>query len=506
MKKRVTSLLMALLMVLTLLPVTAWAGGGVNYASFDVSVWEEGVDPVNCEESASGAGWSYNKEDGVLTLDGFHGKYLMVGTEMTIYLKAGSENTIAYGLYIGTDDYGTTRINGLGTLEVGNTIDCWETSLVISAEVTLVKKIDQESFVPNITVIEDYYGAIPTETWVETPDLATKGSLHYWDSHTGLIMSVNSKLKMQGGKLTIIGTKYGIEGTAVKQTYDSTTGHSVTGGQVSIVDTTVSAVYISPSGFDWDEISGDPSVVFQRAKAFDQDGSALTWKAEQDEGYNQTVQLYTADGEIAKSVTFKDASFADEKRIVSVAVLDAQPIIMIEGADSFVSYPWDSETGEEDLSKPYTRYSTYDLKDRLTVRAAFSDGTVKEGKITDIPEGKWSIHATSGNNYENPWEVGNTYTVWLTCSNSPDGGWMQLRDPYTEFKVKIVPAVTGDIDGDGKTTMIEVQTIYEYLIGQTSLTWGRRNLMDVNGDKTLDVYDLQYCYEVAVGLQPQPNA
>lgn len=493
MKKRVTSLLMALLMVLTLLPVTAWAGGYYNLATFDVSVWEDGVDPVNCSESTSGEGWSYDASSAVLTLDGFTGKYLTIGKPMTIILKSDSVNDIEYGLYFGAV-YGTVTIAGSGKLKVGNAIECSETDLIISAEVEIEKR-ELPTFQANITTENDL-----GDVYVKTIELSDGGA---YTGYTGLIIPFNGTIEMQGGKLTIIGTEYGIYATAVNQTYGGTTGHNITGGQVSIMDTTVSAVYISPSGFDWDEISGDPSVVFQRAKAFNQDGSALTWKAEQDNGYHQTVQLYTADGEIAKSATFKDASFADEKRIVSVAVLDAQPIIMIEGVDSGLSYAYDHEKGEEDLSKPYTYYDVYFLKERLTVRAVFSDGTVKEGRIKDIPEGNWSIDVMIGNNYESPWEVGNTYEVWLECSNSPDGGWNQSRDPYTIFKVKIVPAVTGDIDGDGKTTLIEVQAIYEYLTGQTSLTWGRRNLLDVNGDKILDVYDLQYCYELAANIRPQ---
>lgn len=495
MKKRAISFVLALLMVLTLLPTTAWAGGYYNLATFDVSVWEDDVDPVNCNKSNSGKGWSYDADSAVLTLDGFTGKYLTIGKSMTIMLKSGSVNDIAYGLYLGAV-YGTVTIAGGGKLKVGNAIECSETDLVISAEVEIEKR-ELPSFQANITKEND-----SGDISVKTIELSDGGA---YTGYTGLIIPFNGTIEMQGGKLTIIGTEYGIEANVIKQNYGGITGHNITGGQVSIVNTTVSAVYISPSGFDWNEISGDPSVVFRGAKVFDKDGSALTWKAEQDESYNQTVQLYTADGEIAKSATFKDGSSVEEKRVVGITVLDEQPIIMIEGVDSGISYPWDSETGQEDLNKPYPHYDVYSLKDRLTVRAVFSDGTVKEGKVADIPEGDWSVYGMGGNSYDDPWMVGNSYTVRLTCSNTP-GTWDSSTDPYTTFRVKIVAAESGDIDGDGKTTAVEVQAIYEYLTGQTSLSWGRRNLLDVNGDKVLDVYDLQYCYEVAAALKALPVA
>ena len=493
MKKRVTSLVLALLMALTLLPTTAWAGGGISYASFDVSVWEDGVDPANCSESASGKGWSYDKEIGILTLDGFDGKYLMIGKEMTIFLKG--KNRIAYGMYIGTNNYRPVTITGPGTLEVGNTIDCVESDLEISAAVRLEQQYNQASFVPNITVIEDYGDGYPTRTWTERPDLSTSGSLHMSSSMTGLIFMQNGELKMNGGQLTIVGTKYGIWAMSVKQN----DGHNITGGQVSIVDTTVSAISIRAYGFSEDELSSDPSAVLQGTDAFGINNEPLTWRA--DTEYSQDrVKLYTADGEVAKSATFKSAGASGERRITGVTVLDEQPIIMIEGVDSFESYDRNPETGEEDMSKPYTRYDVYSLRENLTVRAAFSDGTFKEGKIADIPEGEWYISARSGNNYNAPWEVGNSYEVWLECSNTP-GTWNSTTDPCATFRVKIIAAKSGDIDGDGKTTAIEVQAIYEWLTTQSSLTKSQQRMLDMNGDYVLDVYDLQYCYEVASGIR-----
>ena len=68
------------------------------------------------------------------------------------------------------------------------------------------------------------------------------------------------------------------------------------------------------------------------------------------------------------------------------------------------------------------------------------------------------------------------------------------------------PLRLGDIDGDGKTTAIETQALYALLGGFGTLTDRQKKALDFTGDGILDVYDLQYCYEVAVGLLPQPDA
>lgn len=69
------------------------------------------------------------------------------------------------------------------------------------------------------------------------------------------------------------------------------------------------------------------------------------------------------------------------------------------------------------------------------------------------------------------------------------------------------PLLPGNPTGSGKVDIQDVAFAYEYLTGQkqgenaveeNSAQW---NAMDVNGDKTVDVYDLQAIYEMAVGLR-----
>ena len=69
------------------------------------------------------------------------------------------------------------------------------------------------------------------------------------------------------------------------------------------------------------------------------------------------------------------------------------------------------------------------------------------------------------------------------------------------------PLLPGNPTGSGKVDIQDVAFVYEFLTGQkqggdaveeNSAQW---NAMDVNGDKTVDVYDLQAIYEKAVGLR-----
>ena len=65
----------------------------------------------------------------------------------------------------------------------------------------------------------------------------------------------------------------------------------------------------------------------------------------------------------------------------------------------------------------------------------------------------------------------------------------------------------GNPTGSGKVDIQDVAFVYEFLTGQkqgenaveeNSAQW---NAMNVNGDETVDVYDLQMIYEMACGLR-----
>lgn len=471
----------------------------MKYASFDVSVWENGVDPMNCNESASGAGWSYDKDSAVLTLDGFHGKFLMIGEAMTVMLKSGSVNDIAYGLYIDTGSKDVT-IAGTGKLKIGNSFACFDTKLVISAAVEIEKR-ELPSFQPRVTVIEDYHGVLPApEVWEMTPDLSDGTA---FAGYTGLV--VYNSLTVSGGQLTITGTEYGIKMWAFDEKQ-----HNITGGYIAIADTTVSAIYITPTNFDWEQLSANPAIVVGGAEPYNQNDPPLIWKAVQGQHGSSDVQLYTLDGEVAKSARFvgsgSNSASGGERTIVDFAVLDNQPVVMIEGLDSTWKYAWDYKKREEDTSKTFIWYDVITLLNSLVVRMTFSDGTVKEGTVGEIGEGYWGVFELresdeetfeyGGNSYGDEWKPGHMYTVRIECSNKPDS-WSAETDFYANIKVKVIPQKKGDMDGDGKTTVLEVQAIYEWLTAQNSLTASQQAVLDINGDRSLDVYDLQYCYEMA---------
>ena len=165
---------------------------------------------------------------------------------------------------------------------------------------------------------------------------------------------------------------------------------------------------------------------------------------------------------------------------------------------------------------------------------AFSGCTVL-GSIV-IPEGTWYIanHAFFGCTAMAYVGFPKTITsieeaAFLGCENLKDvyykgtetewkevaRGWPIEGDPlikldtifHFETDAPATPLLSGNPTGSGKVDIQDVAFVYEFLTGQkqggdaveeNSAQW---NAMDVNGDKTVDVYDLQAIYEKAVGLR-----
>lgn len=492
MKKRLTGLALALIMLVTLLPVTAWAGDYDNFGVYAVSIWEKGsTEPVNCDGDASGSGWSYDSTAKTLLLNGFDGEFIILGkTSATVVLAAGSENKSAYGMLC--DGADAVTITGSGTLVLGNILECSGTDLTISNGTVRVEQATLPEFHPNITV----------ERWPDiyqtTGDISTGKCFHSWC--TGVtFFSTSDELTMAGGSLTVSGTEYGIKGGTFKSG-GKCKGYDVSGGTITIENVTESAVYMEVSDYTLtdEEMKAAPEVVFQGAIAVDGSQAPLTWTvvgSRSDINPPRSVQLYTAGGDIAKSAYFTGTSTA-ENRVVSISLLSTQPVILVEGVDGYYSYGWNEETDEPDPDKKYFWYDINSAAQTLTVRVFFLDGTIKEGLLADVLTDGWSAYAMNGNYWDVPWTAG-TYTGIVKCRS---GNSWSTGMPSMEFPIKIIAAVQGDATGDGATTILDVQAAYDALTGNGVMTAGQRKMLDMNGDKVLDVYDLQYLYEVAAGV------
>lgn len=72
-------------------------------------------------------------------------------------------------------------------------------------------------------------------------------------------------------------------------------------------------------------------------------------------------------------------------------------------------------------------------------------------------------------------------------------------------KTEPIPAIgrlLGDVNGDGTVNITDMALVYQYLTGQTEFTNGHKEAADVNRDGIVDVYDLQRLYEAVTGLNP----
>ena len=65
--------------------------------------------------------------------------------------------------------------------------------------------------------------------------------------------------------------------------------------------------------------------------------------------------------------------------------------------------------------------------------------------------------------------------------------------------------VWGDLNGDSKRNIMDVQALYAYLTDPSQSPTAGANACDLNDDGSVDVYDLQFLYEVATGLATPPT-
>ena len=87
-----------------------------------------------------------------------------------------------------------------------------------------------------------------------------------------------------------------------------------------------------------------------------------------------------------------------------------------------------------------------------------------------------------------------TEEEWVSCKFFDYATyWKNVTVHYEcEMPVAVTP---GDLNNDGTLDIQDMQTIYEYLTGQSELTKNQLKAADFNQDGVVDVYDLQALYE-----------
>ncbi|MBQ4040187.1 MAG: hypothetical protein IJC91_03530 [Oscillospiraceae bacterium] len=62
--------------------------------------------------------------------------------------------------------------------------------------------------------------------------------------------------------------------------------------------------------------------------------------------------------------------------------------------------------------------------------------------------------------------------------------------------------VYGDVNGDGSVDISDVQLLFEYVLGITSINDGQITAGNVNGDSATDISDVQRLFEYVLGIIP----
>ena len=90
--------------------------------------------------------------------------------------------------------------------------------------------------------------------------------------------------------------------------------------------------------------------------------------------------------------------------------IDFKPIELIADYDGSKSYVWDNQKEDWDYTK---EYFSYNFSDSLSYTVNFREGGSAEGNIYGFYYNDvwYSMQYSDGQSYENPWTVGNTYTI-----------------------------------------------------------------------------------------------
>lgn len=130
-------------------------------------------------------------------------------------------------------------------------------------------------------------------------------------------------------------------------------------------------------------------------------------------------------------------------------------------------------------------------------------------------DGTASIRLKQGDKFQ----LGQTYYCWLRLdvdfgyeisknAKVSVNGKEAVYDPrarliMVEFTTQ--GGVWGDLNGDSKRNIMDVQALYAYLTDPSQSPTAGANACDLNDDGSVDVYDLQFLYEVATGLATPPT-
>ena len=116
-------------------------------------------------------------------------------------------------------------------------------------------------------------------------------------------------------------------------------------------------------------------------------------------------------------------------------------------------------------------------------------------------------------------QLGETYYCWLRLDvdfgyQISDNAKVSVNDKEAVYvpqarviKVEFTTqgGVWGDLNGDNKRNIMDVQALYAYLTDPSQFPTAGANACDLNDDGSVDVYDLQFLYEVATGLATPPT-
>ena len=302
---KILSIILTVCLLTNICPVMVSAGGEgqKDYFADDTKLWIDSTTPTIFPSEftdiqvINGNGWTFEPRKGVLTLNGFHGKFLLSDRDLIIVLKDGTTNTIEYGIC----SEGSLAICGDGILNLGQRLEVADGGLTIAGGTVNLEKKELPSFEIELEILH----MLPAEWGVPssyescTWDLSRDYGFH--GNNTGVSLGRESWLKIRKGELIVKNTYFGID--IRPEENDEKSYIAVDNGKLFCQDIEYNAIYSSWSSFE------NPSALVNNANIKDVSGNKVSLQI-----CEWSTQLMDASGSPVKSaiIEVEDPSVSSE--------------------------------------------------------------------------------------------------------------------------------------------------------------------------------------------------
>ena len=453
------------------------------------------VEPISLVEGTNGY-WTTEDDDGVVSTYYHYMWWEHLNYEITFKDGSTIQGNSQSFTYNGEEYYITANDPQCGAVQwtVGNTYTVPVSAMGVQTELCVTIEdapIADITFHP-VTVTAGCDGFLNTAWNPETGEDDLQYFHYVWGNKLCYTVTFTdgTTLDVTGGGFDYDGVYYSVDYTD-EQTYNTPwlAGGTYDGtvlclGEMVTVPVTVQASPVSGIVFDplaltegtggyytndWNEAEGewnleyfvyewdrnmtytitftDGTVVQGQGRTYEYNGETYSLDWDDGQGYDNQWQ-----GGMTYLIAVSTMGISGEIAITidpsPVASIVFDPIFMEEGVDCTLYNQWNPETESNDLT-----YYHYEWKNYLSYTVTFTDGTVMkaQGMGFEYDGVTYSLNCEDGQNYNNQWQAGETYTVTI------DGAGIK-----TDVSVTIQPTTIASIVFEPITVIKDFDGSFEH--------------------------------------------